>query len=117
MSSVQSIQFHPADHPTHLSKVGNWVITFLTAQNDDMTQLAITNVIPRQVQDALQARKFIIEDTQIPEIWTIKSIECFDALNNHSFDLDLNSDQALLFIKQLLSEFKRYDVDVIHTKQ
>lgn len=110
---MQYIQFHPADNPTRLSKVGNWVITFLTNPNSEKTQLAITNVIPRQMQDELQARRFIIENTLRINTWSILLIECFDSTLNQTFELELGSRQAKQFIQQLLSEFDRYDVEVV----
>lgn len=71
MVQTPYIQFHPSDNPTRLSKVGNWVITFISDHNAENTQLAITNVIPRQIQNELQVRKFIIENNQDAQIWSI----------------------------------------------
>ena len=51
MTHTPYIQFHPTDNPTHLSKVGNWIITFISDPDAQNTQLAITNVIPRQIQN------------------------------------------------------------------
>ena len=112
MTHTPYIQFHPTDNPTHLSKVGNWVITFISDPDAQNTQLAITNVIPRQIQNELQVRKFIIENTQENQIWSIQEIECFDSALNQSLKLDLRSAQSEQFIQQLLAEFRRYDVEV-----
>ncbi len=108
---MQYIQFHPADDPTHLSKVGNWVITFLTDQNSEKTQLSITNIIPRQIQDELQPRRFILENTLTINTWSIQLIECFNSTLNQTFELELGSQHARQFIQQLLFEFDRYDVE------
>lgn len=112
MTHTRYIQFHPADDPKHLSKVGNWVITFLSSPDADKTQLAITNVIPRQILDHLQARRFVIEDINDNQIWYVQSIECFDSAINQTLELNLDSQQAEQFIQQLLLEFGRYDVEV-----
>lgn len=112
MMHTRYIQFHPADDPKHLSKVGNWVITFLSSPDADKTQLAITNVIPRRILDHLQARRFVIENTNDSQTWCVQAIECFDSAINHTFELNLDSQQAEQFIQQLLLEFGRYDVEV-----
>ena len=50
---LYSFEFDEFDNPMHLSKVGNWVFTFLSPQNQlDHIQLAMTNVIPRSILPA-----------------------------------------------------------------
>lgn len=114
MAKTTYIQFHPADDPTHLNKIGNWIITFVTDQTTEKTQLAITNVIPRQVQADLQARRFVIENIETTHNWSIQSIECFNSALNQTTELELNTPQAKQFIQQLLSEFERYDVEATY---
>ncbi|RZG75786.1 hypothetical protein [Acinetobacter sp. WCHAc060025] len=114
MTHTRYIQFHPADDPTQLSKIGNWVITFLSDQHSNKTQLAITNVIPCQILETLQPRRFVIENMQTTQNWSIQSIECFDSTLNKTFELELDSYQAIQFIQQLLSEFERYDVEAVY---
>ena len=114
MTNIPYIQFHPADDPTHLNKVGNWVITFLTDQHSNQTQLAISNVIPRQIQETLQPRRFVIENMQTTQNWLIRSVECFDSTLNKTFELELGSYQAKQCIQHLLTEFGRYDVEATY---
>ena len=114
MTHAPYIQFHPADDPTQLSKIGNWVITFLTDQHSNKTQLAITNVIPCQIQETLQPRRFVIENMEMAQNWSILSIECFDSTLNQTSKLNLDSRQAQQLIQQLLSEFERYDVEALY---
>ena len=47
--------FDAYDNPMQLSKVGNWVITFLSPKDQEsQIQLAITNLLPRQISAHLQ---------------------------------------------------------------
>lgn len=111
MSNLQ-LQFAPADDPRYLSKVGHWVITFLSKPQADITELAITNVIPRQANLALQARKFIIESSGDNTLWDVVSIACFDGQKNCNFELDVNHSLSQQFLLDLLEEFARYDVEI-----
>ena len=71
-------EFDPFDHPTQLSKIGNWVITFLSPADEQQDiQLAITYVLPRQANDQLQARRIIINSTANEQRWLIEKIECW----------------------------------------
>ena len=75
MTSLHYLEFHPADNPMYLKKVGNWVLTFLNSK-DDLTniQLAITSVLPRQVSDNLQPVRVIIHKTEVENRWLIQQI-------------------------------------------
>ena len=76
------LEFDAFDNPMQLSKVGNWVITFVSAADElEHIQLAITYVLPRQISDALQPRRILIEKTAYGHQWLISMIVCFDSKN------------------------------------
>lgn len=104
--------FAPFDNPMHLSKVGNWVITFLSPQNAPNVELAITNVIPRQNQAVLQPRRLVLTQTAQEHAWKILSLECYDHLCQSDRNVDLNATEANVVYQQIMSEFEKYDVDI-----
>ena len=106
------LEFMPLDKPTQLSKVGNWVITFLSSTDDAVHMLAITNVIPRQVNQEIQIRRLIIQETQIEHQWEVLKAEAFNGQLNKELTLNLqdNSTQNLIF--NILKEFDKYDVSI-----
>lgn len=108
-----SFQFDEFDNPMHLSKVGNWVITFLSPKEQFKDiQLALTYVIPRQADLGLQARKVIIQQSQHTNEWNILNLECFNSENNEEFILNLSTKAAQYILQQLILEFQKYDVEI-----
>ncbi|CAM4107887.1 hypothetical protein [Acinetobacter pragensis] len=107
------LQFDTFDNPMQLSKVGNWIITFLSPKDElNHIQLAITHVLPRQICDHLQPRRLIMHSTLIENCWEIENIECFDSSLNKEIAFQPESPQAQTVIQTILKEFDRYDVCV-----
>lgn len=109
----QYLEFDSFDNPMHLSKVGNWVITFLSPKDElEHVQLAVTQVLPRQMNDQLQMRRVIIHNTDSDTLWQIEKVECFCGQTNK--ELEFNADDATVvpMLKQLLNDFAKYDVPV-----
>lgn len=107
------LEFDPLDQPTQLSKVGNWIITFLSAPNDlTQTQLAITQVIPRQANYDTQIRRLMIQNTKQENLWEIIKVEAFNGLLNQEYDLDLTQKINQELIHHFLKEFEKYDVNI-----
>lgn len=105
--------FDAFDNPMHLSKVGNWIITFLSPKEElQQIQLAITYVLPRQISAQLQPRRVIIHSVNNHEKWRVESIECYDSqtLKEHNISSDDPIGQQAL--QQIIQEFAKYDVDV-----
>ena len=112
MSAAPVLAFDPLDNPMHLSKVGNWVMTFLSPQGQtDTIQLALTYVIPRQVNEVLQPRRIVIHQTAHADQWQIDSVECYDSQLQQDILLD-HPESMIKVLEDLISEFKRYDVNV-----
>ena len=114
MTQLQPLlAFDPFDNPMHLSKVGNWVITFISPQDQvDNIQLAITYVLPRHISDELQARRIVISQTQDENRWRVEQIECYNSQLSSDQCIDLNSNLAQDILKALIGEFNKYDVSV-----
>ncbi|WP_180108535.1 hypothetical protein [Acinetobacter sp. YH12147] len=113
MSALHYLQFEPFDNPMQLSKVGNWVITFLSPKDElKQIQLAITHVIPRQASAQLQPRRIIIHSTEHEQRWLIQAIECFDSTRNQEIILNAADETAQQMLRSILQEFHKYDVDV-----
>ena len=109
---LYSFEFDDFDNPMHLSKVGNWVFTFLSPQQQiEHIQLAITNIIPRQANSIFQARKLIIEQDH-QNLWNIIQLECFDGLNQKEILMPLQDLQANEIFQDIISEFAKYDVEI-----
>ncbi|KGT46335.1 hypothetical protein GW12_26210 [Acinetobacter sp. HR7] len=107
------LEFDAFDNPMQLSKVGNWVITFVSAADElENVQLAITYVLPRQMSDELQPRRVLIHKTENEQQWLIQYIECFDSQNNKEVQLPPSDELAQQTLQQILDEFDRYDVNV-----
>ena len=104
--------FAPADNPMYLSKVGNWVITFISDAQTQPVRLAMTYVIPRQQDHGMQPRRIEIEQATTPHAWDIQSLECYDAEQSKDTLLDVNSEQASEFFQNILLEFQKYDVEM-----
>ncbi|WP_312157392.1 hypothetical protein [Acinetobacter variabilis] len=107
------LEFDAFDNPMQLSKVGNWVITFLNpAEELDTIQLAITYVLPRQISDVLQPRRVLIQKSSIEHHWLIQTIECFDSGTNQEVHIRPADELGQQTLHQILDEFDRYDVNV-----
>lgn len=107
------LEFDAFDNPMQLSKVGNWVITFLNpAEEVENIELAITYVLPRQVSEALQPRRVLIQKSELEHHWLVQAVECFDSQTRQEIQLNPLDTLAQQTLKQILAEFSRYDVDV-----
>lgn len=112
-TSSYSLEFDVCDNPMQLSKVGNWVITFLSpASQIDHIQLAMTFVVPRQANDILQARKIIIQQSHLANQWQIEQIECYDSMLQKDLILEKNDLNIPMILNELVIEFEKYDVSV-----
>ena len=107
-----SLKFDAFDNPMHLSKVGNWVITFLSTRDAEHTELAITSVIPRQNVAILQPRRIHIVETSIEGIWDIQALECYDQATQCDVSMALDDPRTTIVYEQLITEFQKYDVVV-----
>lgn len=112
MSSTHFFRFSADDDPTQLSKVGNWVITFLDSAENTPIRLAITHVIPRQVSNDLQLRSLYIQRAEHQYEWQIIKLEYFDSRTQQMLEADLDTTLAHKFVQQLIGEFARYDVEL-----
>ena len=112
MNLTHCLHFSTFDNPTQLSKIGNWVITFLNTAENSPTQLAISNVIARQISNDLQLRTLHIQQTEQELVWQVLKLEYFDSAHAQMFEADLNTDLTQNFIQQLMHEFARYDVEL-----
>lgn len=107
--------FDAFDNPMHLSKVGNWIITFLSPKDEINTiQLAITYVLPRQISAQLQPRRVIIESQSQTnrEQWRVENIECYDSQTMQELHLSSNDPIGQQALEQIIQEFAKYDVNV-----
>ncbi|MBD8009173.1 MULTISPECIES: hypothetical protein [Acinetobacter] len=108
------LEFDAFDNPMQLSKVGNWVITFLSpAEELQLVQLAITYVLPRQMCDNLQPRRVLIEKSPLEHHWLIQAIECFDSTTRQEISLTPEHPTAQRTLMQILQEFEKYDVNIL----
>lgn len=106
------LEFDAFDNPMQLSKVGNWVITFLSLADQPVVELAITYVLPRQLSQQLQPRRVLIQQTEHPNRWLIQAIECFDSSTQAEISLDAEHETSQQAVSLILEEFKKYDVNV-----
>ncbi|WOE31684.1 MULTISPECIES: hypothetical protein [unclassified Acinetobacter] len=106
------LEFNPFDHPTQLSKVGHWVITFHHFNIASNTQLAISYVLPRQADQDIQIRRLIIESTQQEIRWKIIQIDAFNGKLNQEVQLDITSPLTRPLIQGILQDFQKYDVNI-----
>ena len=113
MTSLHYLEFHPADNPMHLKKVGNWVLTFLSPkENLNHIQLAITSVLPRQVSDNLQPLRVIIDQTDVENRWSIQQIICYDSTQGKDEIFNCDDEVGSKVIANLMQEFNKYDVEL-----
>ncbi|ALH95616.1 hypothetical protein [Acinetobacter equi] len=106
------LKFEPFDQPTQLSKVGNWVITFVSTKDDLTHILAITHVIPRQADQEIQIRRLVIQATNTENCWEILNIEAFNGILNQEVILNLQEEKTQQLILEILKEFNKYDVSI-----
>ena len=107
------LAFDAYDNPMQLSKVGNWVITFLSPKNQEsQIQLAITNVLPRQISAHLQPRRMVIQQSTDALLWQILQIECFDSQTNQELSFQPDDDIGQAVIQKIIQEFDKYDVNI-----
>lgn len=110
----QVLEFNPLDNPMQLSKIGNWLITYLSAKEElDNIQLAISYVLPRHLSDHLQPRRIVIHKSNAASHqWHIDQVECYDSTTQQ--EILIESDNTLWddILQNLIKEFHRYDVDV-----
>ena len=113
MTSRHYLEFHPADNPMYLKKVGNWVLTFLNSR-DELTniQLAITSVLPRQVSENLQPVRVIIHKTDVENRWLIQQIECYDSAQGKDEQFSCSDEIGNKVIHSIIQEFDKYDVEI-----
>ncbi len=104
------LKFDELDNPMQLSKIGNWVITFI--HHDLPVQLAITHVIPRQVHHDLEIRKITIEQVERANTWKIIKIEAFNGQLNQEVELSIAEINTQNLIQKILLELAKYDVHV-----
>lgn len=106
-----ALEFDDCDNPMYLKKVGNWVITFLNAQDSNQAiQLAMTYVLPRSVNSGIQLRCITLHEHEYPNHWQIDQVECFDSRLNQECIYDVYDPIAHAAIQSVLNEFERYDV-------
>lgn len=111
MTQQYGLEFDSFDNPMQLSKVGNWIFTFLSPREAmPDVQLAITNVMPRQISDELQPRKVVIHNTAEENIWLIEQVECFNSQTNQEVIFPAQAEESQMVIQTIISEFERYDV-------
>lgn len=109
------LTFNEFDNPMHLSKVGNWVITYISPQGQlENIQLAITYVLPREANEQLQPRRIVIKQTSEPDQWQIQHIECYNSIQQSDVVVENHPDLVELIIENLIFEFKKYDVEVTY---
>ncbi|WP_180004202.1 MULTISPECIES: hypothetical protein [unclassified Acinetobacter] len=114
MSQQFCLEFDSFDNPMQLSKIGNWVFTFLTSQDElPNVQLAITYVMPRKISDELQPRRVVIQNTAIETIWRIEQVECFNSQTNQELTFTAAEPQAQMVLNTIIEEFARYDVPLV----
>lgn len=105
------LEFDAFDNPMHLSKVGNWVITFLNPKEELVNiQLAITYVLPRQANGEVQPRRIVISNSKQENQWLVEEVECFNSANNQEIHFSPKTNEAQNILQNVLKEFARYDV-------
>lgn len=113
MTSLHYLEFHPADNPMHLKKVGNWVLTFLSPkENLNHIQLAITSVLPRQVSENLQPLRVIIDQTEVENRWAIQQIICYNSTQGKDEIFSCDDGIGIKVIENIIQEFNKYDVEL-----
>lgn len=111
MAATHFLEFHPADNPMQLSKIGNWVFTFLNPENELVDiRLAISSVLTRQVGQYMQLRRICISKTDLDQRWLIDAIECYDSQTGQDLVFSAADEMGHAIMDSLISEFSKYDV-------
>jgi hypothetical protein len=107
-------KFDALDDPRYLKKVGCWLITYCNPDCIvDTSELAITNLIPCQVDQKLEIRKITIQPSCTNfELWKILGINGYDGTNNQEKKIKIESDECHHLIQQLIADFNKYDVEI-----
>ena len=107
------LEFNPLDNPMQLSKIGNWLITYVNPKEElDNIQLAISYVLPRQISEELQARRVVIHKLNSVFEWQVHQIECYDSQRQKEVLLAQDDPRWIEILQNIVNEFYRYDVDV-----
>lgn len=105
--------FHPEDHPAHLKKVGNWVITFpANLESDETSHLVIQSVIPQQMNQKIQLLSLEICQSGLDHHWEILTMSYFDGEQAIELHPDTENLIAIKMLKELIQEFGKYDVEL-----
>ncbi len=68
-------------------KLAIGLLPFLSPKDQEsQIQLAITNVLPRQISAHLQPRRIVIQQSTDAQLWQILQIECFDSQTNQEVE-------------------------------
>lgn len=107
--------FHPADNPMQLSKIGNWLFTYLSPATETTDiLLAITSVLPHQLSHGLQPQRMTISGQAGGFEWTIQQIEFFDNTTSTAQSYPVDDVIAFQFIQQFVQDCQKYDVEVTY---
>jgi hypothetical protein len=105
--------FHPEDHPAHLKKVGNWVITFpANLESDEISHLVIQSVIPQQMNQKIQLLSLEICQSGLDHHWEILIMRYFDGKQTIELRPDHKQLIPIMLIKGFIQEFRKYDVEL-----
>ena len=107
--------FQPADNPMQLSKIGNWLFTYLSPIEEKLhIVLAITSVLPHQLSHGLQPQRMIITGQAKNLEWEIQHIEFFDNIKSKTQIYPLTDIASTQFIQQFIDDCAKYDVDICY---
>ncbi len=113
MAMLNHLLFDPVDNPMQFSKVGNWLITFLSPPEDlNDSCLALTYILPRQLSPRLQPQRIIIHRTANAHLWAIDYVECYDSQQQSTLSFAPHTAEAQCILNTLIQELNKYDVDV-----
>lgn len=85
---------------------------FKPKDQESQIQLAITNLLPRQISAHLQPRRILIQQSTDALLWQILQIECFDRPNNQELSFQPDDDIGQAVIQKIIQEFDKYDVNI-----
>lgn len=111
------LSFDPADNPMQLSKIGNWLFTYLSPVDEHLNiVLAITSVLPHQISHGLQPQRMIITGQTGTLEWNIQQIEFFDNTLSEIQIYHLDDEVSTKFIQQFIQDCYKYDVEIHYRK-
>lgn len=114
----QYFVFDTFDNPMQLSKVGNWVITFLSPKtHTEQIELAMTSVVPRQIHNGLQPYRIHLHQTALTTHWQLGEIWCYHSQDCREVLLSSNDPYTQQLLASVLAEFSRYDVEITLSTQ